>query len=295
MASVNRKHVATGKIPPTNPSTLSPFRYPGGKSRLRPRVVLWLRGLGWRPQHFVEPFAGGSSVGLAVAELDLADHVTLVELDPDVAAVWRAILGRGFDELASRIRRFVLTESSAKQALAETETDVVSRAFRCLLRNRIQRGGIMAPGAGFLKRGEDDKGISSRWYPETLAKRVERIHALRGKITFKEEDGLNVLKSFAQRPHVAAFVDPPYIVNGKGAGVRLYRYHEVDSVKLFEVAHEFSGPMIITYHRSEIVRRQAEAAEIKCQTVSVRTTHSFKRRELIMFKAGKNGSTSVSK
>jgi DNA adenine methylase len=153
----------------------------------------------------------------------------------------------------------------------------------------------MAPGAGFLKRGEDDKGISSRWYPETLAKRIERIHALRAKIIFREDDGLKVLASLAKRHHIAAFVDPPYTANGKGAGVRLYRHHDVDSAKLFDIAERFSGPMIITYHRSVIVRKQAEAVAIECRTVEVRTAHSMKRRELIMFKAGRNGSTSVGK
>ena len=260
---------------------------------MRPRIIAWLRGLGWRPKHFVEPFAGGASVALAVAELDLAEKVILVELDPDVAAVWRAILGPTYAEFADRVRGFALTDDSAREALNQTEADLVSRAFRCLLRNRIQRGGIMAPGAGFLKRGEDDKGISSRWYPETLAKRIERIHALRSKITFREGDGLTMLKSFAKQHHVAAFVDPPYTANGKGAGVRLYRHHEVDSAKLFKIAKQFSGPMIITYHRSVIVRKQAEAVAIKCRTVDVRTAHSVKRRELIMFKAGKNGSASA--
>lgn len=284
MASVNRKSA-------DKPTTLSPFRYPGGKSRLRPRVITWLRELGWRPKHFIEPFAGGASVALAVAELDLADQITFVELDPDVAAVWRAILGPTYAEFASRVREFVLTEDSAKKVLGRTEDDLVSRAFRCLLRNRIQRGGIMAPGAGFLKRGENDKGISSRWYAETLAKRIERVHALRAKLVFHEKDGLNVLQNFGKRHLAAAFVDPPYIANGKGAGVRLYRYHDVDSAKLFNVAEAFSGPMIITYHRSVIVQRQAEAAEIKCRTVNVRTAHSLNRRELIMFKPGKNGSS----
>src|SRR6266404_4232451 len=74
------------------PTTLSPFRYPGGKSRLRATVISWMQGLGFRPTHFVEPFAGGASVGLAVAELDLADHVTLAELDPDVGSVWDVVL-----------------------------------------------------------------------------------------------------------------------------------------------------------------------------------------------------------
>src|SRR6266478_2688957 len=97
-----------------SPSTLSPFRYPGGKSGLRSKIIKWLNDLNHRPQHFVEPFAGGASVGLAVAELDLADHVTLVELDPDVAAVWTVILDDSADLLANRVRKFVLTETSAR-------------------------------------------------------------------------------------------------------------------------------------------------------------------------------------
>src|SRR5450759_3330658 len=90
-----------------SPSTLSPFRYPGGKSGLRSKIIKWLNNLGHRPQPFVAPFAGGASVGLAVAELDLADHVTLVELDQDVAAVWTVILNGSADTLANRVRKFV--------------------------------------------------------------------------------------------------------------------------------------------------------------------------------------------
>ena len=120
-----------------SPSTLSPFRYPGGKSGLRSRIISWIRHLGYRPQHFVEPFAGGSSVGLAVAELDLADRITLVEIDPEVAAVWTVILDGDADGLADRVRKFVLTKESAHETLQSNDLDPVSRAFRCLLLNRI--------------------------------------------------------------------------------------------------------------------------------------------------------------
>src|SRR5437868_5523537 len=106
-------------------STLSPFRYPGGKSRLRSKIINWLGNLGYRPQHFIEPFAGGASVGLAIAELDLADHVTLVERDPDVAAVWNVVLNGSADALAIRIREFLLTHESARQTLDGNERDLV--------------------------------------------------------------------------------------------------------------------------------------------------------------------------
>src|ERR1700726_2877216 len=275
-------------------STLSPFRYPGGKSGLRSKIMNRLRDLGFRPEHFVEPFAGGASVGLAVAELGLADHVTLVELDPDVAAVWMAILNGHANALANRIRKFVLTKRSVRETLNNGNRDLVSRAFRCLLLNRIARGGVMAPGAGWLNYGEAGKGICSRWYPETLANRIKSIHALRKKLTFIAGDGLQTLRDFSSTPHTVAFVDPPYVVNGRGAGRRLYRYHNVDCEELFEIIRNFSGPMIVTYHRSKVVQREAVAAGAKCRTVVMRTSHSVKR-ELIFYKAGSNGAVSRSR
>ncbi len=277
--------------PNRGPSTLSPFRYPGGKSALRPKIIEWIRNLGYRPSHFVEPFAGGSSVGLAVAELDLVDNVTLVEIDPDVAAVWEVILNGGAKHLAKRIRTFTLDTATARATLKSRSGDSVSRAFRCLLLNRISRGGIMAPGAGLLNRGERNRGIQSRWYPETLARRVEAVHALRSKITFACGDGLEALRVYSDTPNAVAFVDPPYVANGRGAGLRLYSYHDVSCEKLFKAIRGFSGPVIITYHRSDVVQREAKAAGIDCSTVRMHTAHTVSKRQLILYKPGKPAST----
>ena len=267
------------------PSTLSPFRYPGGKSRLRATVISWMRGLGFRPTHFVEPFAGGASVGLAVAELDLADHVTLAEIDPDVAAVWQVILNGQADAFARRIRNFSLSHESATEVVGKKPNDTLAKAFRCLLLNRISRAGIMAPGSGWLNQGENGNGIHSRWYPETLAQRVESTHALRAKLTFDPRDGLEVLRSFSTKPRAIAFVDPPYVVKGRGAGRRLYTHCDVDCEKLFEIVKRFLGPMIITYHRSVIIERLADAAGIERHTVTMQTGHTRSKRELIMYKS----------
>jgi DNA adenine methylase len=266
------------------PSTLSPFRYPGGKSRLRATIIDWISHLGFRPTHFVEPFAGGASVGLAVAELDLADHVTLAEIDPDVSAVWDVVLNGQAPAFAQRINSFRLNRWTAAETVAREPTDQLSRAFRCLLLNRISRAGIMAPGAGWLNRGENDHGITSRWYPKTLADRVTSSNALRGKITFVQRDGLEVLKQFAKHSRAVAFVDPPYVVNGRGAGQRLYPYHDVDCDELFKIIRTFTGAMVITYHRSVVVERLADAADLELHTIKVQTGHTRSKRELIMYK-----------
>jgi hypothetical protein len=57
------------------------FRYPGGKTWLVPRIRQWLASLETKPAEFVEPFAGGGIVSLTVAFEQLADSVTMVELD----------------------------------------------------------------------------------------------------------------------------------------------------------------------------------------------------------------------
>jgi hypothetical protein len=55
----------------------SPFRYPGGKTWLVPRIKCWLESLHFKPKKFIEPFAGGAIVGLTVAFENLADTVIL--------------------------------------------------------------------------------------------------------------------------------------------------------------------------------------------------------------------------
>jgi DNA adenine methylase len=73
-------------------SQRSPFRYPGGKTWLIPRIYNWLGKKDPKPAELIEPFSGGAIVGLTAAFENLVDHVTLVELDDQVAAVWENII-----------------------------------------------------------------------------------------------------------------------------------------------------------------------------------------------------------
>ena len=89
---------------------LSPFRYPGGKTWLVPRIRLWLSQ---QPLEFIEPFAGGGIISLSVAFENLAKHVIMVELDEQVAAVWKTILSdNNAVPLADKIVSFDLTPES---------------------------------------------------------------------------------------------------------------------------------------------------------------------------------------
>jgi DNA adenine methylase len=260
----------------------SPFRYPGGKTWLIPYVRLWFASLPTQPAEYIELFAGGGSIGLTVAFERLAQHVTLVEIDDQVSAVWQTILGRDGQWLADQIRDFDLTPENVEQVLSQATTTLREKAFQTLLKNRVNRGGILAPGAGRIKRGENGKGITSRWYPETLRKRILAIAAVRDEMTFIEGDGLGVLAQNVHRPDAVFFIDPPYSAAGKKAGMRLYTHFAVDHEALFDSASKIAADFLMTYDDSEEIRQLARRHGLDTQTVAMKNTHHAKMAELLI-------------
>ncbi|MBL8232665.1 MAG: DNA adenine methylase [Bryobacterales bacterium] len=261
----------------------SPFRYPGGKTWLVPHIRTWLRSRSRTPNTLVEPFAGGGIVGLTAAFESLAGSVVLVEKDQDVSSVWRTILdcqqGRW---LAERIAAFEFSPEAVKAELATPRCRLSNRqrAFKTLLRNRVQRGGILAPGAGLIKVGENGKGMASRWYPETLKKRILDICdiRIRSRINFVEGDGIEVLSEYRNRRDVVFFVDPPYTV----AGGRLYTYSEIDHEALFAVVGSLKGDFLMTYDNTNYIRSLAENFGFATRQVAMKSTHHAKMTELLI-------------
>ena len=289
----------------------SPFRYPGGKTWLVPRVHEWIdscsRGRGMRS--FIEPFVGGGSVALSVAADRLADQVTMVELDPDVAAVWETIINdtEGPEWLAARIMEFDLTPTTVAEIIAsetpasETpasdipasklrlpelftpETDITrERAFRTIVRNRVARGGIIAPGAGIIRSGEGGRGLLSRWYPETLRRRILHIATYRERITFFQGDGIEVLQRHVDDPNALFFIDPPYSAAGKRAGSRLYSHPDINHPELFCLCATLRSPFLMTYDNTKEIQTIATQHGFSVESINMRNTHNTEMKELLI-------------
>ncbi len=260
----------------------SPFRYPGGKTWLIPHIRKWMRSLRHRPHLFVEPFVGGGIVALTVAFEGFADHVVMVELDPDVAAVWKVITSPDFAELGDRIGRFQVSEKNVRDELAKDSQEFQDIAFRTILKNRMFHGGILAPGASLIKSGENGKGLMSRWYPKTLSDRIRAIGEIRDRITFVEGDGIEAIEKHPLGNDVIFFIDPPYTVAGKKAGSRLYKYNELDHARLFEVVNSNCSDFLMTYDNADGVRELASVYGFDLELVAMKNTHHAKMAELLI-------------
>ena len=229
---------------------------------------------------------GGGIISLTVASEQLTQQVVLVELDIDVAAVWQACLDEQDSEwLAQRILAFDLTPESVDALLAAAAPQSTrERAFQTIVRNRVNRGGILAPGAGRLKQGENGRGICSRWYPNTLARRIRYITTLRDRITFHAGDGLQVMEDHADDPDAVFFLDPPYTAGqqGKRAGSRLYTHYQLDHERLFALASQLRGDVLMTYEDSEEVRSLAARYGFATRLVPMKNTHHARMTELLI-------------
>jgi DNA adenine methylase len=258
----------------------SPFRYPGGKTWLVPTIRQWLQQSNPRPRELAEPFAGGGIVSLSSLFDNLVGKIVLVEMDDDVAAVWKTIVYGDGIRLAREILNFDIKLESVKAVLAKTPRNEFERAFSTIVRNRVQRGGILAPGASLLNKGENGKGIRSRWYPNTLRRRIEAIVHTREDISFVHGDGIEFIRYNGYRRDTAFFIDPPYTVAGK----RLYRHSEMDHEELFRVCGEIKGDFLMTYDNTADIRDLARRAGFETALVPMKNTHHEIMHELIVGK-----------
>jgi len=242
----------------------------------------WMMSLPSQPATFVEPFAGGGIISLTAAFEHLADSVVMVELDEQIAAVWQTILAGDAQWLAKRIMNFDLSPESAKAEFAKSPKSQCERAFQTVLRNRTAHGGILAEGAGVLKNGENGKGILSRWYPQTIAKRITNIELVAKRLEFIHGDAFDVLTRFQKDRDAVFFIDPPYTAGGKRAGSRLYTHSEIDHDKLFSLCEKLHGDFLMTYDNAEEVRGLAERHGFETKPVAMKNTHHAEMDELLI-------------
>ena len=70
----------------------SPLRYPGGKSKIAPFVSLIIEKANIGECTYIEPFAGGAGVALALLFDGVVSNVVINDYDKAIYSMWKAIL-----------------------------------------------------------------------------------------------------------------------------------------------------------------------------------------------------------
>jgi len=256
----------------------SPFRYPGGKTWLIPTIRQWLKQDNKVVKELIEPFAGGGIVSLTAAFEKMAEQITMIELDEEVAAVWEIILSDKNKWLAEKIYTYDLTHANVKAELENPHKELQDIAFCTILKNRVFHGGILAKGSGMIKNGENGKGLTSRWYPKTLRDRILAINYVKDRIHFIAGDAFQILEQNENNTNAYFFIDPPYTIAGK----RLYSHYDINHEKLFKLTAQLKGKYMLTYDDTPEIRQLAGKYNLQYRTIPMKTTLHYEKNEIII-------------
>lgn len=210
---------------------LSPLRYPGGKSKLADYILSKIQLKASKT--LVSPYAGGASAELALLEAGVIEHLILNDLDFGIYSLFWTIQNEPF-VLIDRINNISPThkEFFLSQELIRSDykgCTIFEAAWATLLVNRLAYSGIYRanPLGG---RNGNKKGLLSRWNPNNLIKRIEKVHAISDRYTILNLDACELIEKMYWKPHTTILIDPPYVQQGK----QLYRcfYQKEDHLKL---------------------------------------------------------------
>ncbi len=227
----------------------SPLRYPGGKSRAIKILMPFF------PQDFdelAEPFFGGGSVGLYLAQNFGLKQIFANDLNTDLYCFWQTLKTQN-KALIDEIKRTRQTHTNGRELYekllarrGENLSDF-QRAVDFFVLNRITFSGVVDCG------GYSQKAYESRFTPSSI-ERLKNMDSILRNFTFSNQSYERLLQNNGKR--VFIFLDPPYFsaskskLYGKKGDLHTSFNHEQLCERLKNTKHHF----LLTYDDSEFIR-----------------------------------------
>lgn len=210
-----------------------------------------LEANGFSDVQYVEPFAGGAAIPMALLLQEYASVIHINDLSRAVFAFWHTVLNEP-DDLCRRIDRVRLSMAEWRRQRAAYErmetADLQDLGFAALFLNRTNRSGIIAGGVIGGKAQGGMWKLDVRFNKEDLIRRIRRVSRYRNRIKLYHMDALDFSKTVVPtlRGSVFLFFDPPYIEAG-GRSLYLNRFTLTDHQRLAAHVARLRQPWIATY------------------------------------------------
>jgi len=200
----------------------SPFRYPGGKSKISNKISDIIRNSYEEYDNFifVDVFTGGGSVSLKIAEDFINSSLVLNDLDEWMYYFWKQ-MADGSNEVNSYIDKHnppTVYDFQKWRVKSEGKslTDA-QKAFIALFFNRTAFSGIFKSGPiGGYSQGGNYK-IDSRYNSNRLTKIVNNIVTdfINRDVSVYRFDFREVISMYGNDIKNVLYLDPPYMKEGK--------------------------------------------------------------------------------
>jgi DNA adenine methylase len=231
------------------PTTMTPLRYPGGKTQFYPLVKTLLENNQLTGHTYIEPFAGGAGIAIKLLLNNDVNHIIINDLDPAIYAFWYSVLHFS-DDLCNLIRETPVTVTqwqTQKKIYLEEKSNIIALGFATLFLNRTNISGILNGGIIGGLRQDGPYGIDARFTKAALIDKIKAIHAKKDKIELYNLDAIELFKQDKIKRLKKTFVnfDPPYV--SKGSGLYVNYFLDNDHKRLASIIKGCSRKWIVTY------------------------------------------------
>ena len=265
--------------------SISPLRYPGGKSRIAPMVYGLIKSSSPTITTYYEPFCGGAGVALYLLINDLVEHIAINDFDRAIYSFWRAVL-TDTNELITMIESTPITvdEWKRQKVIYQNSSKYsVKYAFATFFLNRTNRSGIISAGPIGGYKQDGDWKIDERFNKNEMINRITTISKYKKRIKINNMDIRRYIVTQKLDETCFIFFDPPYINNAK----RLYK-NALTLKDHIEIADDIKrickARWIITYDDMELIHSLYSDYRITQFPIQYSAASKKKENELLILK-----------
>lgn len=265
----------------------SPLRYPGGKGKIADFFKKIFKNNLLCDGVYIEPYAGGASVGLSLLMNEYASRIIINDIDRSIYAFWYSVLNNT-DKLCKLIQDTpvdVKTWDEQKNIQKKkNKFGILKLGFSTFYLNRTNRSGIINAG---IIGGRDQNGfwkINARYNKEDLIKRIKTIAEYKDQIKLFNLDATVLIKSLSKEISKKAlfYLDPPYYTKGKD--LYLNYYNDNDHISIAAVISNVKKQKwIITYDNIGFIKKLYSNYRQKNFLLNYSAANKIKGKEVMIF------------
>lgn len=239
--------------------SLSPLRYPGGKSKIYEKVRDLIVANGYEGRTYVEPFAGGFGIGVGLLCEGVVKAAILNDYDPHIYHFWYSVLNDTENLLRLISDTPITIEERERQKLNYRDVNVGSLGdgFATLFLNRVNFSGVIKGGpiGGLAQTGTYK--VDCRFNKADISSKIETIAKLKGKIKLYNKDAGYLIRMSLMKMKAPMFlnIDPPYVIKGSQLYTNFFTEGDHLNLQRLIIKHlDEEFPWIITYDDCQLVR-----------------------------------------
>lgn len=236
---------------------MSPLRYPGGKGQLYARLESLIRDNNLAGKTYVEPFAGGFSVGLNLLINRVISRAIINDYDYRLFCFWSCIF-KHTEELIKIVENTPVTidEWHRQRAvfLSPHRASRLSVALSTLFLNRTNFSGILGarPIGGLQQSGA--LKLDCRFRKSRILAQLKTIGEFRESVQVYNLDALQFVKEIIIPQQKKLFInfDPPYVQQGKALYANFYTDEDHRRLASY-ISRNLKGDWIMTYDAHPLI------------------------------------------